>query len=58
MHADEVERHMRFVEQALELVKKAKEQGVPEDPLVRKHKAQERPLTMVMPSCLSKAQDF
>lgn len=58
MHADEVERHMRFVEQALELVKKAKEQGVPEDPMVRKHKAQERPLTMVMPSCLSKAKDF
>jgi len=53
MHADEVERHMRFIESAIELVKKAKEQGVPEDPEVRKHKAQERPITMVMPSSLS-----
>lgn len=28
LHADEVERHMKFVEEALELVRKAKEQGV------------------------------
>lgn len=53
MHADEVDRHQRFIEEALELVKKAKEQGVPQDPKVRKHKAQERPMTMVMPSSLS-----
>lgn len=53
MHADEVDRHQRFIEEALELVRKAKEQGVPQDPKVRKHKAQERPMTMVMPSSLS-----
>lgn len=53
MHVDEIERHQRFIEDALELVRKAKEQGVPEDPQVRKHKAMERPVTMVMPSCLS-----
>lgn len=53
MHVDEIERHQRFIEESLELVRKAKEQGVPEDPQVRKHKAMERPITMVMPSCLS-----
>ena len=58
MHADEVERHMRFIEQALQLVAKAKEQGDPQDPEVVRHKAQDRPITMVMPSCLSNAKDF
>jgi hypothetical protein len=53
MHADEVERHMRFIENAIDLVKKAKEQGMPQDPEVRKHKAQERPINVVMPSSLS-----
>lgn len=53
MHADEVERHQRFIEEALELVRKAKEQGLPQDPEVRKHKAQERPISVVMPSSLT-----
>jgi hypothetical protein len=53
LHADEVERHMKFIEEALELVRKAKEQGIPQDPTVRRHKAMELPVTVVMPSSLS-----
>lgn len=53
MHMDEVDRHMRFLEEALELVKKAKEQGIPQDPRVRRHKAMDLPVTVVMPSCIS-----
>lgn len=53
MHADEVERHMKFIEEALELVRKAKEQGMPQDPQARYHKAMSLPLTVVMPSSLS-----
>lgn len=53
MHADEVERHMLFIEQALDLVKKAKEQGIPQDPRVQRHKAMDTPITMVMPSSVS-----
>lgn len=57
MHADEVERHMRFIEQALELVRKAKEQGAPDDPVARKHKAMSMPVTVVMPSCLTSGKN-
>jgi len=53
MHADEVERHMKFIEEAVELVRKAKEQGDPSDVRVQKHAAQNRPVTMVMPSSIS-----
>ena len=53
MHSDEVDRHVRFIEEALNLVRKAKEQGMPEDPQARKHAAMSLPLTMVMPSSLS-----
>jgi hypothetical protein len=53
MHSDEVERHMRFIEEAVGLVRKAKEQGIPEDPEVRRHKAMDLPVTVVMPSSLS-----
>ena len=53
MHSDEVERHMWFIEEALGLVRKAKEQGIPEDPEVRRHKAMDLPVTVVMPSSLS-----
>lgn len=53
MHADEIERHLRFIEQSLELVRKAKEQGIPQDPVVRKHKAQSLPVSVVMPARLS-----
>jgi hypothetical protein len=60
MHADEVERHMRFIEEALELVRKAKEQGIPEDPTVRRHKAMDLPVSVMMPSALNggKSIDF
>jgi hypothetical protein len=55
LHADEVARHMRFVEQGIELAKKAKAQGIPQDPEVRKHKLQALPVSVAMPSCLSSA---
>jgi hypothetical protein len=60
MHADEVERHMRFIEEALELVRKAKEQGIPEDPTVRRHKAMDLPVSVMMPAALNggKGIDF
>ena len=57
MHADEIERHQKFIEEALGLINKAKEQGIPEDPKVRRHKAMDRPITMVIPSSLSSSID-
>lgn len=53
MHVDEIERHQKFIQDAILLAEKAKEQGMPQDPEVRRHKAMERPVTMVMPSCIS-----
>jgi len=53
MHADEVIRHQSFVEEALELVRKAKEQGMPQDPEARRHKAQDLPISVVMPSSIT-----
>ena len=53
MHQDELERHMRFIEQALDLVHKAREQGAPDDPVAQRHKAMSLPVTVVMPSCLT-----
>lgn len=54
MHSDEVERHQRFIEEALELVRLAKEQGDPDDIKVRKVKAQElKKISMVVPSNLN-----
>ena len=53
LHVDERERQMRFIEAGLALVKKAKEQGMPEDPQARKHKLQSLPVTVVMPSASS-----
>jgi hypothetical protein len=53
LHAEELERHQRFIEEALALVRKAKEQGDPDDVRVRRHKAQNRPITQIMPSSLS-----
>lgn len=58
MHVDEIERHQKFIEEALVLVQKAKEQGIPQDPEVRRHKAMDKPITMVMPSSLSSSIDF
>lgn len=54
MHSDEVERHQRFIEESLELVRIAKEQGDPDDIKVRKVKAQElKKISMVVPSNLN-----
>ncbi len=54
MHSDEVERHQRFIEEALELVRIAKDQGDPDDIKVRKVKAEElKKISMVVPSILN-----
>ncbi len=53
MHADEVERHMKFIEAGIELVRKAKDQGMPQDPQARAHSAMYLPTSVAMPSCLS-----
>lgn len=53
MHADELERHMRFIERALDLVHKAREHGEPDDPVAQRHKAMSMPVTVIMPSCLT-----
>ncbi len=54
MHSDEVERHQRFIEEALELVRIAKDQGDPDDIKVRKVKAEElKKISMVVPSNLN-----
>jgi hypothetical protein len=48
LHPDEVERQMRFVEQGLELVRKAKEQGMPDDPEVRRQKVADLPVSVLV----------
>lgn len=54
MHSDEVERHQRFIEEAVELVRIAKDQGDPDDIKVRKVKAEElKKVSMVVPSNLN-----
>ena len=54
MHSDEVERHQRFIEESLELVRLAKDQGDPDDIRVRKVKAEElKKISMVVPSNLN-----
>ncbi len=53
MHIDEIERHQKFIEEALILAEKAKEQGMPQDPEARRHKAMSMPVSVVMPSCIS-----
>ncbi len=54
MHSDEIDRHQRFIEESLELVRLAKEQGDPDDIKVRKVKAQElKKISMVVPSNLN-----
>lgn len=53
MHADEIKRHQDFIEEAIELVRIAKEQGDPDDVRVRKHKAEElKSILTVVPSNL------
>lgn len=51
-HRDEVARHMRFVEEAVELVRKAREQGVPEDPRVLQAKSQSAPTSVSVPALI------
>lgn len=53
LHWDEVERQTRFVEQALELVKKAKQQGDPHNPDVLTQQRHERTLPVAMPQELA-----
>tara|TARA_R110000751_G_scaffold110252_1_gene207770 strand:+ start:965 stop:1354 length:390 start_codon:yes stop_codon:yes gene_type:complete len=54
MHADELQRHQRFIEDSVELVRIAKEQGDPDDVRVRKVKAAElKKIGMVVPSNLN-----
>jgi|TARA_R110000824_G_scaffold94214_2_gene227481 hypothetical protein len=54
MHADELQRHQRFIEDSVELVRIAKEQGDPDDVRVRKVKTAElKKIGMVVPSNLN-----
>jgi DNA-binding transcriptional MerR regulator len=52
-HPDEINRQMNFIEAGVELAKKAKEQGMPQDPQVRKHKAQELPVSVSVPKLIT-----
>lgn len=49
LHPDEVDRQMRFIEQGVELVKKAKSQGDPTDPKVRQQKVNDLPVSVAVP---------
>lgn len=51
-HADEIDRQMRFIEQGIELAKKAKQQGSPDDPNVRRQKAAELPVSVSVPKLI------
>ena len=54
VHADELQRHQRFIEDSVELVRIAKEQGDPDDVRVRKVKTAElKKIGMVVPSNLN-----
>lgn len=53
LQAEEILRHQKFIEEALDLVRKAKEQGDPDDPRVRKEMRQRRPITTVVPAQLT-----
>jgi hypothetical protein len=52
-HPDEIDRQMRFIEAGVELARKAKEQGMPQDPEVRKHKASELPVSVSVPKIIT-----
>jgi hypothetical protein len=49
LHPEEVERQMRFIEDAVDLVKLAKEQGDPDDPNVLRDKDARKPLSLILP---------
>jgi|JI10StandDraft_1071094.scaffolds.fasta_scaffold23427_5 hypothetical protein len=55
MRSDEIERHMRFVEEGVQLARQAREQGMPQDPNVRRQKAAEFSKPVFIPSALSKS---
>jgi hypothetical protein len=48
-HQDEIERQQRFIEDALDLVKRAREQGEPSNPDAAKAAKSRRPVTLIMP---------
>jgi hypothetical protein len=49
MSYDEVDRHQRFIEEGIELAKRAREQGDITDSKVLRDKADRRPTTIVLP---------
>ena len=55
---EEIVRHQRYIEEALDLVRKAKEQGDPDDPRTRKEMKQRRPITTVVPANISAGLEF
>ena len=59
LHAEEIVRQQRYIEEALQLVRKAKEQGDPDDPRARKElKNQKRSITTVVPSAVVAGMEF
>jgi len=55
MHAEEIDRHMRFVEEGVQIARMAKEQGMPQDPNARRQKAAEFSKPVFIPSSLSQS---
>jgi hypothetical protein len=58
LHVEELVRHQRFIEEALQLVRKAKDQGDPDDPRTRKEMKQRRPITTVVPAAVVPGMEF
>lgn len=52
IHRDELERHMRFVEDGLELARIAKEQGEPSNADARKQAKASRPTSVIVPRAI------
>lgn len=52
-HSDEIQRQMRFVEQAADLARIAKDQGMPSDPKARAALKARRPVSVVVPDSVS-----
>jgi len=48
-YASEIARLQKFVEQMVELIKRAKEQGMPSDPSARRERIRRRPSSIVVP---------
>jgi hypothetical protein len=58
LFADEILRHQKFIEEALDLVRKAKEQGDPDDPRTRSEMRQRRSITTVVPAEIAAGLEF